>query len=499
MNFINIILFKVPGLMLLAGCNPTPEKPNILILTVDDMSCSSVGVYGSDVDNITPNIDKLATESFRFEHAYVNYSICNPSRSTILTGLYTHNHGSFAENGIHDEVTPITRFLKNKGYFTGIMHKEFHYLPMEAFAWDTVFGTKMLEGSRKPSVFKEYATRFFNLAKAEEKPFILVANTADPHRPFATRDKDTYTGSNEPFEFSRLYDTSEVHPPPFLPYHPVFHYDASLYYTSVHRADEMVGSALEALENSGMADNTIVIFISDNGKAFPFAKHDCYVESNKTPLIIRWPGKINAGVDTGHMVTSLDIYPTLMDFLEIKDSPKFDGRSFRSIIEGETQPDREYVFSEYEYHTTREKTVVPYSSRSVQNKTYRYIVNFWSDQEKSIEPAIRYAASYKTIAQSEDSAVARRRDFYFYRVPEELYNIKKDPACMHNLIDDTAHKEVINKLKQQLLKELKRTNDPSAEAFEEGTDEAYREYIKKRTEFGKIVREEQQYLRQFKN
>ncbi|MCM5663873.1 sulfatase family protein [Galbibacter mesophilus] len=468
------------------------ETPNILLITVDDMSQSSVGVYGNSVENITPNIDQLAKEGFRFEHAFVNYSICNPSRSTILTGLYAHNHGSFAENGIKPNVVPITRFLKEKGYQTGIMHKEFHYQPMESFAWDEVISNDSIQGSRVPKLFKKYAKKFMVSAKEKGKPFILVANTADPHRPFATRDKNKYPGgTGEPFEVTKLYDSSEVEMPPFLPNHPAIKYDEALYQTSVHRADEMVGAALEALEEAKLSSNTIVVFISDNGKAFPKAKHDCYVESNATPLILRWPEKIKKGTDTEHMVTSLDIFPTLLEYLGMEETPKFDGKSFKSIIDGEKQTDRNAVFSEYEYHTARSGEVLPYSSRSVQTKDFRYIVNFWADGKKSIEPVIRYSQAYEVVANSEEKNVEEFREFYFYRTPEELYNVKDDPACTQNLIDNPEYASEIKKLKALLLEELKRTNDPSAKAFEEGTPDAFARYIEKMTKKGKEIKEAQ--------
>ena len=483
-------------LFMLFACSAKQEKTNVLLITIDDLSCSSVGTYGCKVDNITPNIDHLATQGFLFEKAYTNYSICNPSRSTILTGLYAHNHGSYAENGIHNQVKTITSFLNEKGYFTGIMHKEFHYLPVDAFGWDTIIGTEMLLGSRIPSLFKEFAKGFFQESKKRNKPFMLVANTADPHRPFATRDSEMYPGgSNEPFGISRLYDTTEVENPPYLPEHPIIHEDAALYYTSVHRADEMVGAALEALKESGLMENTLVVLVSDNGSAFPFAKHDCYVESNHIPMIYKWPGKIQSQRDKSHMVTTLDIVPTITELLGYNFPDKTDGRSLVSIINGGKQDGRDAVFSEYEYHTTRAGQCLPYSSRSVQTIDYRYIINFWANDTTSIEPVIRYAPAYEVMVNSTEEGMQERREFYLHRTPEEFYDVKNDPACIHNIIEQPEILEHINKLEALLITEMERNGDPALSAFKQGTPEAFRKYIEQRTEFGKEIRKQQQELK----
>ena len=322
---------------LLSCAQSKTEKPNILLITVDDMSRNSVGIYGCKVADITPNIDHLASEGYRFENAFVNYSICNPSRSTILTGLYPHNHGSYAENGIKPCVVTLTGFLHDQGYYTGIMHKEFHYLPLESFKWDKIVPEKAIQDGRNPELFGKQVLKFINEAGKTGKPFILVANTADPHRPFATKDEDRYEKDNKPFSIRRLYGISEVENPSFLPDHSAFRLDASLYYTSVHRADELVGEALNALKKSGLSNNTIVVFISDNGRDFPFAKHECYVESNATPLIIKWPGKIKPGLDSEHMVTSLDIYPTLLEYLGLQHRQKFDGKVLRPLCRVRTK------------------------------------------------------------------------------------------------------------------------------------------------------------------
>ncbi len=494
-----IIALLSVALMVMASCRNQEQKPNVVILTVDDMSCSSIGIYGNKVDDITPNIDRLAGEGFRFTRAHVNFSICNPSRSCMLTGLYAHNHGSYAENGIRDSVQTLPALLKQHGYMTAVMHKQFHYLPMEKFGWDSVYSTSMMQGARTPALFEKYVSEFAASAKKARKPFILVANTADPHRPFATREKDHWKKGSILPSVRRIYDTSEVNVFPYLPEHPVIHQDVSLYYTSVHRADECVGAVLKGLEEAGAAGNTLLVFISDNGAAFPFAKHDAYRESTWTPLIFRYPGKIEEGkVDSIHMVAEIDIVPTLLDLLHIDDRPGTDGKTLVPLFLGEKQDGRDAIFTEYQFHTTLRGKVEPFPSRSVQTPHYRYIVNFWANGDSSLAPAVRSAPTYDVMMFDKDPQIRERGDFYLYRTYEEFYDVVNDPACLDNLIGDPGLKDEISRHKQLLLQELKRTGDPAAIPLEEGTLEAFREYIRQQYEAGKIVRRDQQRLRKLR-
>lgn len=129
----------------------------------------------------------------------------------------------------------------------------------------------------------------------EKKPFFLMANSHDPYRPFAGSDQEARQWGEDPPEYSRKILPEEVRVPPFLPDLPEVRREVAEYMTSAHRCDETVDAVLAALKESGFEDNTLVMFISDNGMSFPFAKAICCLTSTKTPWIARWPGKIRPG------------------------------------------------------------------------------------------------------------------------------------------------------------------------------------------------------------
>jgi N-sulfoglucosamine sulfohydrolase len=253
--------FTVCLLALLSSTCSTaePGKPvNFLLITADDLEWSSVGAYGSRVENITPNI------------------------------------GAPGFQPIANDVPLLQESLKSAGYLNGSIGKTRHLQPTERFGWDLGpdadnpgegIWMHHLGNGRDIGLYKNYMTEFLQLARKEEQPFWLMLNTHDPHKPF-------YGDGGDEFDYpvSRVYSPEEIEVPGFLPDLPDVCGELARYYTSVRRADDIVGAILKILEDEGFLENTLVMFISNNGSSFPYSKSNAYLNSTKTPWIIRCPG-----------------------------------------------------------------------------------------------------------------------------------------------------------------------------------------------------------------
>ena len=293
----------------------TGAKPNLLLITVDDMSCDSIGAFGCKLKGTTPHIDQLASESLRFQHAHVQVGNCYPSRNVMFSGRYPHNTGVEGFYQIKPIKFPVLcDLMKSGGYYTAIRGKVSHSTPYQPYPWDADLtigpdGRKL--HIKDVSSYGQCTLRGIKEAKAAGKPFCLNINISDPHKPFWK--------PNDPHEVSRVFQPEEVPIPGFLFDHPDVRKELALYYSSVRRADDAVGAILQALENSGHADDTIVMFLSDHGMPLPFAKTQLYHHSTWTPWIIRWPGVTKAGsVNNRDMISAVDMLPTMLEMASLE-------------------------------------------------------------------------------------------------------------------------------------------------------------------------------------
>ncbi|MDH7601177.1 MAG: sulfatase [Armatimonadota bacterium] len=435
-----------------------PKPTNVLLITADDANWDSFGCTGCRAPNISPNIDALAAQGIRFEHAHVTSAICQPSRSVIGTGRYPHRNGALGFDPIRTDVPTIVECFRSSGYYTGILAKVEHMAPPAKFPWDVVVKGAELGNGRNPQLYYQHTKALIEQAKAQGKPFFLMANSQDPHRPFPSIDQPSEN-------VSRIYKPEEVDVPGFLPQGiPDIQKEIAQYYTAVHRCDETVGQILRALRDAGAEENTMVIFLSDNGISVPFAKTNCYENSTKTPLIIRWPGKIKPGlVDKEHFVSGIDLMPTLIDALGLKPVEGMDGTSFAPILRGVKLPGRDKVFTFITSTAGRRF----YPMRSVRTATRSYIFNAWSDGKTEFqnEPMSGLTWNAMVRAGKQDSKIAARCDFFLHRVPEEFYDLTKDPCELNNLIDSRAHREEIDQLRAEMLDMMKSTSDPLLDEF----------------------------------
>ena len=469
------------GLFLLGNLYAEEKKPlNLLLITVDDMSCDSVGVYGCELEGTTPVMDRLASQSLRFDYAHVTVGNCNPCRNVMFSGLISHNNKVEGFYKVTDPGWPhMVDLLKGAGYYAGIRGKVTHSSPYQPYDWDEDLTT--LEDGSKAHIkdaksYGESTARGIANAKKQGKPFFLSVNISDPHKPFWSQVRG---GGEDPYKPSRIFTADEVPVPGFLFEDEAVREELALYYSSVRRADDCLNQVLRALKKSGEWENTMIVFLSDHGMPLPFAKTQLYHHSTRTPLMVRIPGVTKDGrVDKRHMVSVLDLLPTVLDALGVEKPSRLDGRSFYPVLKGEKQADRDFIIKQYHENSGRSRDPM----RAIQTKTHLYLFNPWSNGERIFATATNGTVTCKRMIElaKNDKAMNERLNLYRYRVPQELYQVKRDPDCLQNLIDSSNNQEVKNKLQKLLEEWMVKTGDPILECFRKREDAAFVEaYVQK--------------------
>jgi arylsulfatase A-like enzyme len=443
-----------------------PAKPNILYIMADDHAAHAVSAYGSKV-NKTPNIDRIGAGGMRFDNCLCTNSICTPSRAAILTGKYAHVNGVPVFNRFDGSQPTLAKYLQAAGYHTGMIGKwhlgsdptgfdSWTILPGQGVYNDPVFITK--DGRKKhdgycTDVITDFALDFLK-GRPKDKPFFLMCHHKAPHRPWQPDEKhrkkwenvqvpEPETFDDELGKYATRSDAAreatmridrdltpndlKQKPPEGLTGEALkkWKYQRYMrdYLACVEAIDDNVGRLLDYLDKNGLAENTIVIYTSDQG--FFLGDHDwfdkrfMYEESLRMPFLVRWPGQVKAGSASANMVLNVDFAPTLMDAAGLKVPADMQGRSFVPLLKGEGPKGwRTSMYYRY-YHYPQDHKVQPH-----------YGVR--TDQ-------------YKLI--------------YFNKIDQwELYDLKKDPHEVKNVYADPAYADRMKELKAEmyrLKKELK--------------------------------------------
>lgn len=396
---------------------------NLLIITADDLSYCATGIGGCEIKNITPNIDELAQNGFYFDNAHATVGLCQPSRSVLMTGLYPWNNGALGFEPIKAGTETLVTILKRYGYFCGIMGKNNHLAPPELFQWDYNKNYLSLgDNGKSPIHYYQRTEEFF---KQSDKPFFLLANINDPHRNFP----ENY-----------IYDLNSILIPKFLSDNEATRKELSQYYTAVNRCDKTVGLILQALKDSGKLKDTLIVFTSDHGMAFPFVKANCYHHSSRVPLIYNHVN-IKPNKDISHLVSGIDFLPSILEFMGLKYNFNFDGRSYYEILNGEYQNNRTLVYTCLCKNYPGNK----FETRAIHSLDYCYICNFWSDGVNVFveDGCLDNQPSYYTLHEN-------KKHYVRFRVPEEFYDLKQDPYAQKNLINNLKNLPYIRDLMRKI-------------------------------------------------
>jgi N-sulfoglucosamine sulfohydrolase len=443
-------------------------RPNIVLIVSDDHGTDALGCYGNPVVK-TPNMDRLAAEGVRFSNAFCTTPSCSPSRSVILTGMHNHANGMYGlEHTYHhfqsfDKVKSLPVYLSAAGYRTARVGK-FHIAPERVYKFETVLSVGVANNmqalGRSPVAMADKCQSF--ITAPDERPFFLYFCMDDPHRglPF-----DSWPGPNPfgnraegyPGVVPVKYQPEDVIVPPFLPDTPECRAELAQYYQSASRADQGIGRLMKILEQSGKYDNTVVLYISDNGIAFPGAKTNLYDAGIRLPCIVRTPWQKRGGAESQAMISWVDITPTILDFAgALPDAAAFHGRSFKPVLDGEADGWDEV----YASHTLHEVTMY-YPMRVVRERRFKLI---WNLAHKSDFPFARdlwESSTWQSVIERGDSGYAGRSIEAFLHRPEfELYDLSVDPDEIANLANAPEYADTVNRLKEKLRQFQEDTQDP---------------------------------------
>jgi N-sulfoglucosamine sulfohydrolase len=475
------------------------RRPNIVFITADDMSYDSLGCTGCPLPDISPNLDRLAREGLLIDHCHVANTVCGPSRAAFITGTWPQRNGMMGHYAqppkwfkASADITPISEILRSHGYYTGVMNKH-----PTAKGWDFDRNHLQTGLGRHPAKFEQLTREFLAEARAAGKPFFLHANSMDPHEYWAGQKEETKQWidmmmGNKPYETYAngkpypepqiTYAPQQIPVPPMWPDIPEIREDIYTYFNSVRRLDESVGAILRALEESGQAPNTMVVFISDHGIGREFAKWSVYPYGTRTPMIVRWPGIVRAGRhDRESVVSSIDLAPTFLEAAGVS-VPKFmDARSILPIIRdasGSDREKRELVFASFDYMNNYAEQDAKYPQytrdlanrwdnyrpmRAIHGARYSYIWNGWADGRNKMPLETSSGETIRRILRA--TGHSDRADFEAYRTREEFYDTAKDPGCMKNLIDDPAHARRIERFRAELRRTMQGTSDQELANF----------------------------------
>jgi len=443
-------------------CLLASEPLNILLITADDLGIQ-LSCYGDKIAK-TPNIDRLATRSVRFQTAYVSQASCSPSRSTMFTGLYPHANGHYglanANVGfrVHEALLDalLPNVLRQAGYRTGIIGK-LHVNPEKAFA----FNMRRNEGFGTREIRKQigFAREFLN-AEAQQ-PWFLMFNMFDPHvarkrLPNRKRGPSHFPDQVDGLPHNVLRAT-DVPPWPWQQIDtPEQRQKIAGYYNCVHRIDAAIGMLMQELQTAGHANNTLIIFLGDHGPPFFRGKTSCYEAGLRVPFIVHWPGVSEAHV-SDRLTGSIDIYPTILDAAGVALPAGLHGRSLRPALQPDTRADwRSTLVAEFHYHGH-----TPFfPRRAITDGHYKLIENLRAGELNALsgvdgDTALNVS---RTRALKDPIRVAMERTLNPPRF--ELYDLHKDPIEFHNLAGRSSLSKIQSRLTQELRKWQKQTKDP---------------------------------------
>jgi arylsulfatase A-like enzyme len=417
----------------LISCQIDEQTPNIIVLIADDAGYRDFGCYGNDAIN-TPNIDRLAKDGLKFNNAFLTIAQCSPSRISILSGLYPHATGAEDLHMPLPEGVPlIPSYLKKKNYYSGLLYKS-HLGP---------------DGDKQFDYVSSSLDDFYPfLDSTQSNPFFLWVGFVDPHRPY---NEDIIENPQNP---------GEVIVPPYFIDNEETRKDLAGYYDEIMRMDLRIGEYIDELKKRKLFNNTLIIFLTDNGAPFPREKGTVYDAGIKTPLIFNWKDKISKSVEYDNLTSVIDLAPTILDVAGIEVPDNMQGQSIKEVMNDQSVPGRDYIFAERNWHNCDEHI------RSVRTKNYKLISNSYIELPFGTPADITNSPTWKSlheIKQKDELTPAQKLIFTVPRPQYEFYDIENDKMELSNLINKSEYQSDSELLKSILEKWSEETGDFSAD------------------------------------
>lgn len=427
-----------------AATSLTP--PNVVVFTCHDLG-RFLGCY--DVPTArTPNLDRLAAEGIRFSQAFCTAPQCSPSRASIFTGRYPHSNGvmgltqAFFGWDLNPDERHLAQVLREHGYTTALVghhHESARGEPAEVMA--RCGYEHYVQPHRGEDVSATARDHLEKLA-ADDRPFYLQVGYIEPHRlGYRTTPEPAHSGFTS--NYIEPDSALGVTVPPYLVDEPSAREELAELQGAVHYLDAAVGQVLDQIDRLGLRENTLVLFTTDHGLAFPRAKCSLFDAGLEVALIMRLPSRRWVGdrvVDA--LVSNVDLFPTVLDAVGIPVPDNVQGRGLERLLTGEATEHRDRIFGEMTFHTYYDPR------RCVRTRTHKLIVNFTTTLD------------FMDSADSWRPRVTPVGQVFAFHKTVELYDLATDPVELNNVADDPAYRAVRDELLGVLRRHLEETSDP---------------------------------------
>jgi len=459
-------LLPLHAVVLLLGWNlfcgearAADARPNILLAISDDQSWVHAGAYGCPGLE-TPAFDRVAREGLLFTNAFSAAPMCTVSRACLLTG---RNSWQNREAGTHWSVFPrnlavYPYLLQAAGYEIGYTGKGWSPGEWEPTGWPTnPAGPEFNEAKCRPPTTginnKDYAANFRDFLQRRDaaKPFCFWYGAYEPHAPLE-EGSGVRLGKNP----------DEIQLPPFLEDTPENRGKLADMFAEIEWFDRHLGQMLDALAERNELDNTLIVVTGDNGSSIAHAKGNLYEYGVHVPMAAMWPAKIAAGRKVDDLVSFIDLAPTFLEAAGLATHPEMAGRSLMAILtskqNGRIEPDRDAVLLGQERGSHVRYDNLGYPMRAIRTDRFLYIMNLKPDRWPTGDPAYlmrgKPNVSAADIREEDLSPDARKRP------ADELFDVRHDPACLHNLAGDAEYEKARSELHDRLTEVLVRQGDP---------------------------------------
>ena len=451
--------WTLPGLLFFpyscdrkAGEGDFQSRPNIILIIADDMNWDDCGAYGHPSIR-TPNIDRLAADGIKFTNAFLTTSSCSPSRASLITGLYPHQTDAEQLHWpIPGNKATFVEKLRDAGYWTAQSGKwhmgeaitgRFDFIASEKAFREALPEGEMPDLPPADGSGCHLWTHTLN-HRPENKPFFLWLAAIDPHRPYYEN------------IISEPHDPGDAIIPPYMPDEPEVRTDFALYYDEISRMDEYIGQVIAELDRQNILGNTVILFISDNGRPFPRDKTTMYDGGIKTPFILHWPAVVTPGTVSASMVSAVDIAPTFLSLAGTGRQNTFPGKDFSPVLKDPDLEIRDFIFAQAHWHD------VERMYRAVRDKRFKYIRNFYPDLPNSPPADALMSMTYQRILEMKKKGELNDAQMNIFVRPtpeEELYDLETDPYELNNLADVNEYSGILEKMRQTLDDFMDSTDD----------------------------------------
>lgn len=446
----SVSLFASLLLAIIAAQQVSAAPPNIVVFLTDDqgqLDCTPYGGYGIR----TPNMQRLSDGGLTFTQAFVASPSCAPSRAALLTGLMPARNGAQANHSKpRAEIKKWPAYFHDLGYEVVAFGKVSHYKHTVDYGFDH-FANDTFHDHRGIAAAVDFLKERPRDAK---KPLCLMVGSNWPHVPWP--------------EEAPAYEPKDLPLPPRSIDTPATRAWRARYAAAVTKADDNLGEVLAAVEKF-LPRDTLVLFTSDHGAQWPFAKWNLYEVGVSVPLIVSWPGQVAPGTRTAAMVNWTDILPTLLDATGGKSPSEIDGRSFLPVLRGKSHQHRDLIFSTH----LNDGRMNVYPARAVRDERYKYIRNLHPEYAFTTHIDIvganlgqrAFFATWEEAAKTDDGAAAILKR-YHARPAEELYDLVADPYEEKNLAAMPEQNANLTRLRGELDRWLKDQGDSAQLAVE---------------------------------